>query len=702
MKKLLICILILTGLNCLQGNIFAQDTLRISGTQYVKKGETLTFGAGKVLYFEPGATLQIEGSIDLEGTREHPVILISANRFKPGVGLLISGKESEGVILISHVKFESLLQPMHFDPFWYRKEVNISNTVFSGSLSGEPVLYVSKPILDLREGKDIAFNMENIESYNNSGNFLLEAVGADGIIYSIDGLLFIENNIQGDRSTLGVLHFDCNSPIHEAQVNIGKLAFLRNFAGKNEVGLSVGGGLDVLTVNEFYQNNKSNRLIYDRQVNNRIPNVDVVFKNDISDWDGANNFVRSVSHSFGEVVFMVQGYPRIKELRDSLENLVISNQIKLNDTLILTYKVGNPAYALLFNGIKIFIPKLTEKELPVPIYKKPGLNLISPVWPDSTLIRDSTHVAFWFKIPTFGGKNKKLISLRFWEIGSWFGGGVYCGADLKHRYGPQFPSTIEYSGGFYGQYNINNWFSVRATLYLTTISMHNPWAAGQFSGISTVYSVDKDYNKIDVGWSYDHMFSSKMQILEFQGLWYLKNYSLAENQQAKLIPAIEFGAGIFHFTPYRYIWEARDPEESVYQWRQRIYKNNRVNLRELGTEGQNFLPGAKRYSSIAVSSNFTFSLCVLMKNWSVKGEAKVVLTSTDYLDDFGPGLWYGGDFNKLIESAKETTNYSDQVLSQTLHYDDRVAPNARRSTNNFTDAYFQFHLGISYFIGRKK
>lgn len=100
MKKLLICILILTCLNCFRSNIFAQDTLRISGTRYVKKGETLTLGAGKVICFEPGATLQIEGSIDLAGTHENPVLLISSNRLKPGVGLLISGKESEGVILI--------------------------------------------------------------------------------------------------------------------------------------------------------------------------------------------------------------------------------------------------------------------------------------------------------------------------------------------------------------------------------------------------------------------------------------------------------------------------------------------------------------------------------------------------------------------------------------------------------------------------
>lgn len=702
MKKLFICILILIGLSGFRNPIFAQDTLRISGTQYVKKGETLTLGAGKILHFEPGATLQIEGSIDFAGTRENPVILVSANRKNPGVGLLISGKESEGVILLSHVKFESLLQPIHFDPFWYRKEVNISHTTISGSQSGEPVIYVSKPILDLREGKDISFNMEYIESYNNSGNFLLESVGADGIIYTLDVLLFLENNIQGDRATLGVLHFDCNSPIHEAQVNIGKLAFLRNFAGSNEVGLSVGGGLDVLTVNEFYQNNKSSRLIYDRQVNNRIPNVEVVFKNDISEWEGTNNFVKNVSHTFGKVIFKIQGSPAIKELRDSLGNIVMSIQSRHNDTLILTYMVGNPTYATQYNGIKIYIPNLTAKELPTPIYKQPGLNLISPVWPDSTLIRDSTQVSFRFKIPTFGGKNKRLVKLNYWEIGSWFGGGIYCGADLKHRYGPQFPSTIEYSGGFYGQYNLNNWFSLRSTFYLTTISMHNPWAAGQFSGINTVYAVDKNYNHIGVGWSYDHMFATKMQILEFQALWHMKNYMLAENQHAKLIPTLEFGAGIFHFTPYRYVWEIRGPEESVYQWKKRIYANNRVNLRELGTEGQNFLPGQKRYGSIAVSANCTFSLTVLMKKWSIKGEVKAVLTSTDYLDDFGPGLWYGGDYNKLIESAKETTNYSDEVLSQTLHFDDRVASNARRSTNNFTDAYFQFHLGISYFLGRKK
>jgi hypothetical protein len=138
-------------LSCfLSGVLFSQTTINISGTQVVKKGETFTVEGGQTLLFEPGATLQIEGSLVIKGTTESPVIVKSSNQVMPGNGFMIVGIDESSVVSVSNVKFENLIQPMRFDPFWYRKSVKIQDISISGSSSGEPIIYVAGPFLDLR------------------------------------------------------------------------------------------------------------------------------------------------------------------------------------------------------------------------------------------------------------------------------------------------------------------------------------------------------------------------------------------------------------------------------------------------------------------------------------------------------------------------------------------------------------------------
>jgi len=166
----------------LAGSLLAQDAMRISGTQIVRKGETMTIDAGKVLQFEPGATLQIEGSLVVRGTTDKPVVMQSLDASNPGNGLMIRGIDEAGSIVLENVKAEGLVQPLRFDPFWYRKRVDLSGVTVSGSNSGEPVVYVAGPLLDLRDGMDIQFSMKSMKFFNNTGAVLLEKVGSDGIV----------------------------------------------------------------------------------------------------------------------------------------------------------------------------------------------------------------------------------------------------------------------------------------------------------------------------------------------------------------------------------------------------------------------------------------------------------------------------------------------------------------------------------------
>ena len=75
-----------------------------------------------------------------------------------------------------------------------------------------------------------------------------------------------------------------------------------------------------------------------------------------------------------------------------------------------------------------------------------------------------------------------------------------------------------------------------------------------------------------------------------------------------------------------------------------------VDLREIGSEGQNILPNGRAYGKWAGLYNASFQLSLHTKKWIYKGEIKSNMTTTDYLDDFGRGAWYGGDYEAWGEA----------------------------------------------------
>jgi len=142
---------------------FSQETMRINGTQIVKKGETLTIDAGRIVEFEAGATLIVEGSIVVRGTTDQPVIMKSMDLQNPGNGIMVKGIDENGSVVMDNVRISGLIQPLRFDPFWYRKSVDLKSMVISSANSGEPVIYVAGPLLDLRDGMDIRFSMNSLK-----------------------------------------------------------------------------------------------------------------------------------------------------------------------------------------------------------------------------------------------------------------------------------------------------------------------------------------------------------------------------------------------------------------------------------------------------------------------------------------------------------------------------------------------------------
>lgn len=670
---------------------FSQETMRINGTQIVKKGETLTIDAGKILEFESGATLIVEGSIVVRGTSDKPVIMKSVDAKNPGNGIMVKGIDEGGIVALDNINISGLIQPMRFDPFWYRKSVDLKNIVISGSNSAEPVIYVAGPLLDLREGMDIRFSMNSLKFYNNSGSVLLEKVGADGIVYSLDKLLFSDNNLPGSDATMGVLHLDVARAVMDGQVKIGELAFNRNFAGEVSIGISLSGGngtgSEKFIAQGVFANGNASALVYDRRANVRIPSLDAPFFG-LEKYSDEKNFIVSSTHTFGKVQMKVIGNPTVVKLEDSLGKPVYNNAIRKGDTLELNYLEGNPTVVTLSNGEKFTVPKLTVAQLPSPIYRNIDTTLSGiGMTLDSLIekIRDSLE--------------SQDVKWKSWtEYGVWTGGAIYQG-DIKPKFGIM-PSTIEISTGFYAQFKPWKRTAIRVTYYNAKISMHSILAPGLFSGMAPLYlptnigGVKGVFTPSNL-WRFN--FTTSLNVLDLESVIYLnraRNINFNKPTKWSMLSALGIGTSIIKYDPMRMVVSDR---------------YTMVPLRPLGTEGQNFLPGKKPYGQFTGSLNLAYNLVLQKKRWIFKGEIKKVFSFSDYLDDWGSGQWYGGDFDKWKASlpvgnidpfSKQDFGYlAGMGEYYEVEYKDKgLDLTAKKSATPLPDGYLQFHLGVAYRI----
>lgn len=686
------------------GLLAQSNEIRISGTRVIGAGETFSVAAGTTIVLEPGANLLVNGNVKLNGSSDKRIKVVSADPKNPGLGISVEGVNESGKIELDNVDFIGLVQPLRFDPFWYRKSVEISNSNFSEVSYGEPVLYVSSPLLDLRDGKVIDFKLKNSKFFNNTDNIILEKVGSAGIRYEIGGITMTENNLHGEDGSMGMLHLDFSKDASNTNVALGDFVIVNNTSGNAPIGISLSGGPgDRLTVpvGSVFSNSPANAILFDTRKDKRLPALGVESTSALTKMKNPQDFVLGANHVFGRMSLAVSGNPVIVKLVDTFNRPVFIKQDRVGDSLIVTYVEGNPAVGTLQNGVKFKVPSLTAKQLPPPLYRKVDTTLISPKWPDTLNAKD---VTFKIKIPTFG-KKTPITVLKNWELGMWGGGGIYGGGDIKHKFAPLM-STMEISGGVYGQYNLNSRFSLKASYYHTSISMHNLYATGLFTGGLSPTAIDLSYNNVlPFPNAWPVMFVTPMNIIEGEMVWHLKDYAFRAGKKSRFVPSIGLSFGMLQFTPYRYAYKSQRNSETYEQYKQRMNEEYKFDLRKLGSEGQNFLPGQKQYGKYAANVGATFMLSYIRKKWSFKGEIKSVYTTTDYLDDFGPGLWYGGNYQLMRDNQQAVDPNSPEYLAnlnKISAYSPDINPASYRSTNGINDWYFQMHMGISYNLEPKK
>lgn len=660
----------------------AQDTLRVNGTQYVEEDETMQLAPGTVVMFQPGATIVVKGGIEVNGTVENPVIFTSKNEGIPGNGITINKLNTEAKIIINHANFLNLIQPIRFDPFWYRGDVQLNNLKLSASTSGEPVIYVAKPLLDLRSGKGINFQMKSSEVSNNANGILLEGVGATGLKYEISEIIFVENQLKGLSSRRGILHLDCVLPtLNDKNIQISNLVFHANLVANKPVGISVSGGVYPVFIGDVYSNSNADELFIDQRKNPRIPLVTPNSIQSLSKWRGNQGFVFGVSHEKGLVAVKMLGVSSVTELLDSLGNKLQFNARIRADSLLVNYSGIEAQTMKLGNGVFIKLPKI-----------KSEVNL-TPTSVESLEKSDDRddEASYGFKLNLIKYKAEDVIGE--YVFGVFGGDAVYGGGDIKWpKLGPiPMAPSVELSMGGFAEYRFLPKLSFRASYNFCRVSANNIYSPAYLDSHEPVVAIDVNGDEFEPVGTFGTNVRTAINNIEVAAYYDFEKIAkkIFKNNDDWATRG-GFGIGLMHYLPYRMLYI--DSKEY-----------DKVNLRKLGTGGQYFLPGEKPYSSLALNFSITGQLSYNIGKFRVFSDVKFTLTSTDYLDDFGKDLWYGGDYNRYIETAIENNpDLTVKEIYKASAYNSRIAPNSPRATNNMTDWYFQGHIGFSYNFGKLK
>lgn len=678
-------------------SVQAQDTIRFNKSAIIGQENSLEAYGGDVIVLGPGVLLVVDGTLCLEGEKNKSVKIINADAENPAVGIQIQGQTADADIKIRHVEFEGMIQALRFDPFWQRDEVILSDLTISGSKSGEPVIYLGDPYIDRRKGSRIDLKLEKVDFYNNRAGIVIEAYGTPNVDYVVDDLLFRDNYFDGPEQA--IIHLEI-FPEAEAVEGIGNLMFDRNRFEYEPLYLSLSSTFDqevnirsIATEADFIP-------LLDQRKDPRLGRINVAKTRDLKQSEKTDYHV--INHLPGVLTLELKNIGRKNLMFDLLskdEQGLAFDFRPSGDSIIFNYSGGPAKFLQLADGYRVVLPKVDSSLVPgeAELYVEESLENAedsSEVEELSSLekVADKTHNFF----------TKNTQPIKRWEVGLWGGGAVYGAGDIKPKFSfiddlLYFPSTVDLSMGLYAQYNFNSRFSARASYYNSTISMHDFSAAGFFSGTAPLIGFNDEYQEVELAsTAYPASFITQMNILELEGIWHLRPYRVKDHRNSTLVPSLGVSLGMLHYNPYRTPYLQREEGEGYFSYLSRA-KPDRVNLRDLGSEGQNFLPGSEPYSTIAYSAGMSFSMTWLFRNFALKGEVRGTYTSTDYLDDYGPGLWYGGDLDAVLDNH-QVDNAGDVNLPSVLGNLDIPSDNSFRSTDGLNDWYFQGHFGLSIFL----
>lgn len=686
--------------------VLSAQEIRITGHQTVEADSTWQISPGTTLVFGPNSSVEVLGGLDFMGTAQQPIRITSVDPYEgTGLGFLING-QSDSYININHVIVNNLQTPFRFDPFWYRSRATIANTSFYENnqelKSNAPIIYVGVPFLRLEQPATL--NLTNLYFANNHGGVLIDGLGQPGANFYLNSLAFEYN--EGFNEYTTPLHIERTGNADNYSIN--NLLFNQN----EGYGISVGGLDGSLKVEDLYLNSRESETnVIDKNSNYRLPSIEAE-RLDLNTHAAASGFATQtlyLDHEPGTVIVQrAQGATTAPTLLLDSEGGKVEFTSKETDRgLELSYEQGVPAIAVIADGTQAWIEPLSPEELPTPIY-----DFTEPRFGSSASnIFEEIGLADWTNTKMeqlLHPKNKPGFTPS-WEAGGTFGGSLYDSRDLKMlrfstsdissiipNVGMLWPGgAIGYTGGAFIQHNKSSFVSYKASVNALNVN------SGKSRSFPYRYTSAPSQNRtIDQRGSTrtnNHTFSTSVQTLEFEATRHFRANQIKEGRTSKWVPGWTAGVGALHFTPYA-IQNVRTTDED-YKWYLFTTRDVHRNLRRAGTAGQNNIDGMSRYNSFALMASTGVSLSYLRPTWRLTGQIKGNITTTDYLDDFGRGTYYGGDYDGWLETLPEYT-YTDPLSGDERNFSTSRLSNAgryggSRAQNYMPDGFWQVQLSFS-------
>ena len=686
--------------------VASAQEVRIEGHQVVAADSTWTVPAGTTILFGPNASVEVLGGLDFQGQTDNPVRITSGDLANgTGLGFLINGQSTANINL-SGVIVTDLQTPFRFDPFWYRPQATFTNVSFYQNNQeyqrNAPIFSVATPFLRLEQPATL--NLNGLYFANNYGGVLIDGVGQNGANLNIDGLAFEYN--EGFN--------EYNTPLHLERTGVAENYTINNllFNQNENYGLSVGGLDGTLKAGTIYLNPREQGTnILDKNTNYRLPAVEAE-RLSLADNPTAPGFYTqtlNLDHEPGVVIVeRAAGATTEPMLLLDAEGARVDFTATATDRgLELTYEQGLPAVAMIADGTQAWIKPLSPDQLPTPVYDFRE-SFLGEGW--STAMDELGFVDF------LSGSVDQLLHPKnkpgfeeSWEAGGSFGGTLYDGRDVKllrfstkdiisllPNVGMLWPGgMIGYTGGAFIQHNKNSFVSYKASVNALHVNSGKPLSFPyRYTGAG---AQNRTIDSRGAMPTYTHNFSTSVQTVELEAIRHFTSNQLKEGQKGKLVPGWTAGVGALHFTPYAVMWRTNTTDD--YKWYLGNGRDVRANLRRSGTAGQNNVDGMSRYGSLATMVSTGFTLSYLRPSWRLTGQIKGNLTSTDYLDDFSRGTYYGGDYDGWLSIVPEFT-YNDPLSG-----DERIFPTSvigrasrysgSRAQNYMPDGYWQVQLSFS-------
>lgn len=722
-----------------------KDTLYIEKTLFIPKGKKENLSQYSHILMGPGTMIWVEGSLIINPSEGRTTKITSRDPSMLAKGIVIGGHNHEEIVDISNISFELLDQAIYFEPFWSRSRVSIRNFSINRCGLAQPIVSVHNPFLNPKTER-INFELTNGLIFNNFSGIIFDDFASIGTQYKIQDIHFYHNHEGSHEDQLGLLHLDLSNSFQTKQVDFKNLSFSNNFTEiTHSISISASGSnkqvlnLGTVAVSGPFK-------IMDEKTNPRLPKINFSETPISNKFPACNPTLVGKTFNSVDILYLSDlcGEP-ILYSNDGSRIPITTNRIGDTTRLIWKWTLSKTATYISFetNDLRLYLSPLTKKIGDTQIGSSDDTvvsqvilqKLIKEISDNKSnvIVKATDSLVSKSTLSSLvlpGGKDtivtkEKILALNeaiedmeselgltskayfpTQEIGYSKGLAFYLG-DLKYPYG--LPTYLDHSWSIFYERKLKPRKSLRIEGHYTRIGFGNSSAFFSYGTGRGTFLTDPKNNNAPI-----LINQSQIQFrTDIFGLSYNQINSLPGIFRNNLRWSMEWGwgAGLIRFDPYRVLSYNKDKAintDSIAL----------LPLRTLGTEGQNSNPAILKlgpinldynlheYGPYAILLNSFLRVSYRTQGFRFSFELKYNLPLTDYLDDFGLGRLYGGNYSKWVNSNQNIELPSNPTrvnpsTGEPIPYNinsvfQDISSIKRRSTGVLPDSYVQLHFGVSY------